>query len=576
MTRIGPPLPARDDVEAVREKVHDLPFPFVTPLASDDDDARHGASIAPADSIIRAASVLGFARPEDILSAILIDGESLQLDDLASVARAGVRARLAPRARERMLRSRAVVEDVMRRGITAYGVNTGFGHLADVRIDAPDLHQLQLNLVRSHSCGVGPPLAEDETRSMMLLRANTLAKGVSGVRPGVVETLLAMLAAGIAPIIPSQGSVGASGDLAPLAHLALSLIGEGNVVHRGRTTTAARALGSARIRPLTLAPKEGLSLINGTQMMTAIGALALLDAIQIVRHADLAGAMSLEALKGSAGPFDARIQSVRPYPGQRDSASNFRKLLARSQIRDSHKDCGKVQDSYALRCMPQVHGAAREALRYVRSILEVEINAGTDNPLVFTRPRAELVAGGNFHGQPVSAALDFLAIALTSLSSISERRTDRLVNPYFSGLPAFLSERSGLNSGLMMAQVTAAALVSENKGLSHPASVDSIPTSANKEDHVSMGPIAARKAAAVVANARRVVAIEIMAASQALDLLAPLRPARAVAAAHRAVRRQVPHLARDRVLGPDIERIASLIASGEILRAAEGTCGALD
>lgn len=503
------------------------------------------------------------------MGEVFVDGETLTIEDVGSVARQGAAPKLAPRARRTMARSRALVERTLRAGTVAYGVNTGFGHLADVHIAPKDLADLQINLVRSHACGVGPPFAADETRAMMLLRANTLAKGLSGVRAGVVETILAMLRADIVPVVPSQGSVGASGDLAPLAHLALALIGEGPVVHRGRERSAAQAFRTARIAPVALAPKEGLSLINGTQTMTAVGALALLDAEDLVRHADLAGAMSLEALKGSAKPFDARIQDARPHAGQKQSAANLRRLLRASEIMDSHRECGRVQDSYALRCMPQVHGAARGALEHVRGVLEVEVNAGTDNPLVFTGARPGLVPGGNFHGQPVAAALDFLAIAMTSLASICERRIDRLVNPYLSGLPAFLSEDSGLNSGFMLAQVTAAALVSESKVLSHPASVDSIPTSANKEDHVSMGPIAARKAVAVVAAARRVLAIELLAAAQALDFLSPLRPAKAVLAAHRALRRRVPHLSRDRVMAGDIETVAGLIGSGELLRAAE-------
>jgi len=509
------------------------------------------------------------------MTAITIDGRSLTIQDVEAVARRRTPVRLGAAALARMVRSRAIVERVLDRGATAYGVNTGFGHLADVRIAPADLEALQLNLVRSHASGLGPPIAEDEVRAMMLLRANVLAKGFSGVRPAIVRTLLAMLRAGIVPAVPSQGSVGASGDLAPLAHLALCLIGEGEVLVRGRRAPSASALRAARIAPLRLAAKEGLALVNGTQFMTGIGALALADAESLARHADLAGAMSLESLKGSAKAMDERIQQARPYAGQIASAGNLRQLLRESQIMDSHRECGRVQDSYALRCMPQVHGAVRGALAHVREVLAVELNAATDNPLVFSAPRAELVSGGNFHGQPVAAALDYLAIAVTSLASISERRIDRLVNPYLSELPAFLAENVGLNSGLMLAQVTAAALVSENKVLAHPASVDSIPTSANKEDHVSMGSIAARKAASAVRNARSVLAIELLAAAQALDFLKPLRPARAVEAAARAIRRRVPHLARDRVLAPDIETIVSMIESGEVLRAAERIAGPL-
>src|SRR5262245_14450006 len=332
---------------------------------------------------------------EAVLADVFVNGRTLTIEDVGSVARLGARCRLAPAARRAMLRSRAIVDRTLRTGTIAYGVNTGFGHLSDVHIAPADLVDLQLNLVRSHACGVGAPFAADETRAMMLLRANALACGVSGVRPALVETILAMLRAGIVPIVPSQGSVGASGDLAPLAHLALALIGEGPVVHRGRTRTAAQALRAARIRPVRLAPKEGLSLINGTQTMTAIGALTLLDAEALARHADLAGAMSLEALKGSASPFDARIHEVRPHAGQKRSAANLRRLLRESEIMDSHRDCGRVQDSYALRCMPQVHGAARGALAHVRGVLEVEVNAGTDNPLVFVSPRPGLVSGGD-------------------------------------------------------------------------------------------------------------------------------------------------------------------------------------
>lgn len=507
------------------------------------------------------------------MPTITIDGRSLSLEDVAAVARGGSRARLGQAALRAMRRARAVVEELIREGGTAYGVNTGFGHLADVRIAPEDLADLQVNLVRSHSSGFGPPLAEDETRAMMLLRANVLAKGLSGVRPRIVGVILDMLNAGITPVVPSQGSVGASGDLAPLAHLALTLIGEGECILRRRRMKAADALRAARIAPVTLAPKEGLSLVNGTQAMTAIGALGLLDAEALARHADLAGAMSLEALRGSAKPLDPRIHETRPFEGQKRSAANIRRLLRASEIMASHRNCGRVQDSYAIRCMPQVHGATRGALMHVREILSIELNAGTDNPIVFTGRRRGLVSGGNFHGQPVSAALDYLAIAVTSLASISERRVDRLVNPDLSGLPAFLTEKVGLNSGLMLAQVTAAALVSENKVLAHPASVDSIPTSANKEDHVSMGMIAARKAAAVVCNARGVIAIELLAASQALDFLRPLRPARAVAAAHAAIRRKVRHLGRDRVLSTDIETLVAMISSGEILRAAESEAG---
>ena len=457
-----------------------------------------------------------------------------------------------------------------------YGVDTGFGNFADVVIPREQLRQLQLNLVRSHSAGVGEPLGEAETRALMLLRANVLARGFSGVRVLTLELLLEMLNRGVLPLIPSQGSVGASGDLAPLAHLALSLVGEGYCRSTGGACMpSAEALAAAGLRPVALEAKEGLALINGTQLMTALGGLALAELERLARAADVIGALTLDALKGTDVAFDPRIHAERPHPGQAASARNLRRLLAGSAIRESHRDCGKVQDAYSLRCMPQVHGAARDALAYVSSVIAVEMNAATDNPMVFA-DTGELLSGGNFHGEPVAIACDVMAIAAAEIGAISERRTERLVNPALSGLPAFLTRQGGLESGLMIAHVTAAALASENKGLCHPASVDSIPTSANKEDHVSMGVTAARKAARVVANTRRILAVELLAACQALDLLAPLASSPALEAARSRARKDVPARAFDRMLAPEIETLAALVASGDLTAAAGAVCGRLE
>ena len=511
------------------------------------------------------------ARPRS--KPIVVDGRSLTIEDVERVAY-GDRCVLSARARAAVHASRKTVEGAMRGGRQVYGVNTGFGHLANVRIPKERLAELQVNLIRSHAAGTGHPLAREVVRAILVLRANCLARGHSGLRLATLQTMLDFLAADIVPVVPEKGSVGASGDLAPLAHVALALIGEGEVIHHGRRTTAERALRRARLAPVALVPKEGIALINGTQVMTAIGALALLRAERLAVAADVIGAMTLEALKGSHRAFDARIHAARPQRGQGTSAANLRRVLRDSPIEASHRDCGKVQDAYSLRCMPQVHGAARDGFRHVREILAIEINASTDNPMVFAE-RGDLVSGGNFHGQPVALALDHLAIAACSLASISERRIERLVNPVLSDLPAFLAEDAGLNSGFMMAHVTAAALVSENKVLAHPASVDTIPTSAGKEDHVSMGVHAARKAEEIIGNAETVLAIEALAAAQALDFLAPLRPGRGVRAAHRAFRRLVPRMRRDRVLAGDIETARRAVRDQTLQRAAEEAAGAL-
>jgi histidine ammonia-lyase len=494
---------------------------------------------------------------------------------LEQIARGRREVALAPSAREAVQRSRQVVEDVIAKGEVVYGVNTGFGNFADVVVPRERLRELQLNLVRSHAAGVGPLLAEPETRALMALRANVLAKGYSGVRLQTLELLVGMLNAGVHPLVPSQGSVGASGDLAPLAHLALALVGEGEARVGGRTLESRDALAQAGLASVTLEAKEGLALINGTQLMTAVAGLAVADAWRLARSADVIGALTVDALKGTDVAFDPRIQAPRPHPGQAASARNLRKLLAGSAIRESHRDCGKVQDAYSLRCMPQVHGAARDALAYVTTAVITEMNAATDNPMVLADTN-ELLSGGNFHGQPVAIASDVLTILLAELGAISERRIERLVNPALSDLPAFLTKEGGLRSGLMLPHITAAALASENKALAHPASVDSIPTSANKEDHVSMGAAAARKAAQVVLNTSRILAIELIAACQALEFRKPLETSAPLGAVYRALRGRVPPYEEDRALSSEIEAVAEGVRSGEYVDAAARVCGTLE
>jgi histidine ammonia-lyase len=504
---------------------------------------------------------------------VVVDGRTLTLEAVERVA-FGAQCRLAPVAKRRVGASRRAVERAARGGNLVYGVNTGFGHLANVSIAKDQLAELQVNLIRSHAAGTGAPLDTPVVRAILALRANCLARGHSGLRLETLERMLAMLAAGIVPVVPEKGSVGASGDLAPLAHVALALIGEGDVLYRGKAMPARRAWKHARLTPVTLAAKEGIALINGTQVMTAIGALALLRAERLAIAADVVGAMSLEALQGSHRAFDKRIHDARPQRGQRVSAANLRRLLADSPIERAHADCGRVQDAYALRCIPQVHGAARDTFRFVREILEIEINASTDNPMVFAES-GDLVSGGNFHGQPVAVALDHLAVATCSLASISERRTERLLNPMLSDLPPFLAKNAGLNSGFMMAHVTAAALVAENKILSHPASVDTIPTSAGKEDHVSMGVHAARKAFTVVENTATVLGIELLAAAQALDFHKPRTPGRGALAAHRFARRRIRGMERDRFLAPDIAAARDLVVDPALVASIEAVVGRL-
>jgi len=494
---------------------------------------------------------------------VVLDGTALTIDDVFSVAVHSAPVSLAPAARARAFESRKHVDALVQRQAVAYGITTGFGKLSDVVIPIDRLAELQVNLIRSHAAGVGALLPEREVRAMMLLRANVIATGFTGARPALAELLIAMLNAGVHPPIPEQGSVGASGDLAPLAHLALSLIGEGALRRGAETGPASEVLRAQGLKPVVLGPKEGIVLINGTQAHTATAALAVVDAHRLWKAAHVAGAMSLEALLGTPVAFDERIQSARGQLGQAASAAVLRELLSDSQIRESHRHGDpRVQDPYSLRCMPQVHGPVLDAIDFVASVVSRELNAATDNPLVFET--GELLSGGNFHGQAVAMALDFLTIALTNLATISERRIDRLVHPDFNqGLPPFLTPDAGVNSGFMMAQVTAAALASECKVLSHPASVDTIPTDGNKEDVVPMAMGAAWKLRRVVDNVRNVLAIELMCAAQGIDFRAPLTPGRGVAKAHGVVRSLVKPLARDRAFGGDIARLSAAIADGQ-------------
>src|SRR5438105_2534105 len=524
------------------------------------------------------------------MQALHINGNDLTLEELREVVYARRPVLLDAEARERVERARAVVDDLVANNRVAYAITTGVGMLSDVHINPEQNRELQVNLLRSHAVGVGEPLSQSETRAMMLLRASSLAKGFSGVRPDVINTLCEMLNRGVHPVVPSQGSVGASGDLAPLAHLALVLIGEGEAFvsdtprepgkpeRRGKKMSGTKALAAVQIKPLTLEAKEAISLINGTQAMLAVGALALLSAETLAASADVIGALTVDALKGTDAAFDERIHAARPHAGQSLVAANLRKMLAGSGIRESHRDCGKVQDAYSLRCIPQVHGAVRDTLAFCRRVFEIEMNSAVDNPLVFAQgkqvgaPRGiveetkgDIVSGGNFHGEPIAFALDYLAISLTALAGISERRIERLVNPLLNeGLPPFLASGAGLNSGFMMPQVTAAALVSENKVLSHPASVDSITTSGNKEDYVSMGMGGAIKLKKVVANTRMVLAIEAIAVAQALDFLAPLKTSKLGQQAHAAIRSVTDTVSHDRVLAGDFAKVAELIESGKL------------
>ncbi|MGA9812599.1 MAG: histidine ammonia-lyase [Terriglobales bacterium] len=521
------------------------------------------------------------------MKALHINGRDLTLEAVREVAVERRPVLLDPDAREAVDRARAVVDALVAENRVSYAITTGVGKLADVRIAGDQIRELQVNLVRSHAAGIGEPLSLAETRAMMLLRANSLSKGHSGVRGAVIDTICEMLNRGVTPMVPSQGSVGASGDLAPLAHLALALIGEGECfTEKGVRVPASDAMRSAQIKPLLLEAKEAVSLINGTQAMLAVGILALLAAEILADTADVIGALSLDALRGTDVAFDERIHQARPHRGQLRTAANLRKMLEGSSLRDSHRDCDRVQDAYSLRCMPQVHGAVRDTLAHCREVMEIEVNSAVDNPLVFLKNAhvgadahvrsaerssaldADVISGGNFHGQPLAFVLDFLGIALSALAGISERRLERLVNPALNeGLPPFLAPGAGLNSGFMMAQVAAASLVSENKVLAHPASVDSITTSGNKEDYVSMGMTAALKLKRIVENSRNAMAIEAMAAAQALDFHAPLKTSKRGQMAHAAIRSVCATMEKDRVMYQDFARLSELIASGKVAEA---------
>jgi histidine ammonia-lyase len=514
------------------------------------------------------------------MEKLVLDGQALTLDEIGEVALAGRPVAVSAGAFSRVAESRGLIEKILAAGETVYGVNTGFGKLADVRVPGDKLAELQINLVRSHAGGVGQPLSEAESRAMVLLRANVLAKGFSGVRPELLELLVAMVNAGVHPVIPEKGSVGASGDLAPLAHLALVVVGEGEALYRGERLAGGEALRRAGLKAIQLTAKEGLALLNGTQAMTAVGALAVLRARRVVELCDLSGAMALDSLKGTPAAFDPRIQKARPHAGQIAAAEHLVRLLEGSQIRESHREHDtRVQDAYCLRCMPQVHGAVRGVLEHVAGVLEMEAGSATDNPLVFPddHPNDEdlslgtpgegeaVISGGNFHGAPLSYAFDYAAIAMTDLAGITERRIDRLLNPDINeGLPAFLAMNPGLESGFMIAQIVAAALINECQVLAHPSSTGNIPTDGGKEDHVSMGMTGAIKLRQIVEHVERVLGIELMCAAQALEFRRPLRSSARIEEAHEAVRGIVPRLVRDRVLAGDIDAMAEAIRGGRL------------
>ncbi len=508
---------------------------------------------------------------------LILTGSSLTIDDVWAVSRGQCEVSLDAAARARMQESRSYIEGRISSGEVMYGVNTGFGAFSSVRISDSEIEELQRNLIRSHSMGVDIPFTKEQSRAIMLLRANALSRGHSGIRPAVVDKILEFLNQDVIPVIPQKGSVGASGDLAPLSHLALALIGEGEAWGAdGKPGDVQVLLKAKGLSPLVLKAKEGLSLINGCQVMTAVGLLGLYEVRDLLRLSDLAGGMSLEGLRGSRSAFDPLIAATRPHAGEAKTARNLLRVLGESStIAESHTNCNKVQDAYSLRCMPAVHGAAKDTWNYVKSVLETEANSSTDNPLVFAKEN-KVLSCGNFHGMPVAFAMDFMAIATASIASISECRIEKLINPAMSDLPAFLTPEGGLNSGHMIVQVAAASLVSENKIMCHPASVDSIPTSADKEDHVSMGTIAARKFISVLQNSQNVVAMEILSSCQALDLLKPLKPSAGVLAAYDLVRKTVPFADKDRVFAKDVQAIRELISSRALVTALSAKIGDLE
>ena len=500
--------------------------------------------------------------------------EGMTLENLIAIARKGTQVQLTADAEKQIQKSRHLIEQWVQDEKRIYGITTGFGALSDVAISKGDTRQLQKNILMSHAAGVGKHFDEETVRAILALRIKDLARGHSGIRLSTVQQLVTLLNWGVWPVIPEKGSVGASGDLAPLAHLALVLIGQGEAFYKGQRLSGRQALSKCGLKPLQLESGEGLALVNGTQVMTAIGGLAVFDSIRLAILTDIAAAMSLEVLMGSRTEFDPKIHEVRPHPGQAAVADNMARITQNSEIITSHKDCSRVQDAYTLRCSPQVHGASRDAIRYCRFVIEIEMNSSTNNPLIFSDSE-EFLLGGNFHGQPVALAMDFLGMAAAELADISERRIERLVNPKLSGMPAFLVDDGGLNSGFMLTQYTAAALVSENKVLCHPSSIDSIPTSANKEDHVSMGTISARKCREIVGNVENVIAIELLCAAQALDLFTNMKPGEGTLAAYRAIRKVVPHLEKDRILSSDISTVKKLMRDGKILNVVEKQIGDL-
>jgi histidine ammonia-lyase len=508
------------------------------------------------------------------MKKIFLGMDRITIEDLVAIARHEAKVQITEESENRILDTRKLIDRWVQEEKTIYGVTTGFGALSDVIISKEDTRRLQENILMSHAAGVGNILDKETVRAIMALRIKDLARGHSGIRLETVNCLTDLLNRGVCPVIPEKGSVGASGDLAPLAHLCLILIGQGEAFYEGQRIPGAEALKRCGMDPLKLEAGEGLALVNGTQVMTAIGGLTVYDSLRLSKMSDIAAAMSLEVLMGSKTEFDPRIHKVRPHPGQAAAAENMDRIIQNSEIISSHKDCSRVQDAYTLRCSPQVHGASKDSINYALNVVETEMNSSTNNPLFFPESE-EFLLGGNFHGQPVALAMDFLGMAVSELANISERRIERLLNPKLSGLPAFLVSDGGLNSGFMIAQYTAAALVSENKILSHPACVDSIPTSANKEDHVSMGTISARKCREIVKNSEQVISIELLCGAQAMDLFTNLKPGEGTLVAYKTIRDAVSHLDKDRILSRDIETLVHLMRSGKILEEVEKVIGKL-
>ena len=509
------------------------------------------------------------------MKKIFLGVDRITIEDLVAIARHEAKVQITEESKSRILDTRKLIDRWVQEEKTIYGVTTGFGALSDVIISKEDTQRLQENILMSHAAGVGNILDKETVRAIMALRIKDLARGHSGIRLETVNCLTDLLNRGVCPVVPEKGSVGASGDLAPLAHLCLILIGQGEAFYDGQRIPGAEALKRCGMDPLKLEAGEGLALVNGTQVMTAIGGLAVYDSLRLSKMSDIAAAMSLEVLMGSKTEFDPRIHEVRPHPGQAAAAENMDRITQNSEIISSHKDCSRVQDAYTLRCSPQVHGASKDSINYALNVVETEMNSSTNNPLFFPESE-EFLLGGNFHGQPVALAMDFLCMAVSELANISERRIERLLNPKLSGLPAFLVSDGGLNSGFMIAQYTAAALVSENKILSHPACVDSIPTSANKEDHVSMGTISARKCREIVKNSEHVISIELLCGAQAMDLFTNLKPGKGTLVAYKTIRDAVSHLDKDRILSRDIETLVHLMRSGKILEEVEKVIGKLE